>query len=536
IYGVESTATNGADDIFLLRRSQWIPTLSAWRASGQEIADQPGFVAMLHGNVAEFRFDGGGDTNSGQSTKVQRVNYDTALNGRISVYGLSGDDHFYSDDTSVTISLQGGAGDDTFQIGQIFGTKRDGNPADGTLDAGGLVQPHDVFPMLIPTTRGWLSPGINAPMVVQGGTGEDSFTVYANRAELRLEGDDDNDTFVVRAFALAAVCDRDATGDGLCTLVDVTLAAHPATGLFPVDADHNGRCEGTEMTGFAQTLRLDNNGDGTCNNADAHMTDGVDEWTNEWHDDVIPLDANGVAVPIIGLGFSIGRPLDIRTGGGEDEVQYSVNAPVSVDGGTGVDKMVVLATEFADDIVITAAAIYGAGLNVRYTNLEIVEVDGLEGDDEFFVQSTAFGVAYRIIGGLGSDTMNVTGDVVEDIVTQDLDGLNGTVDHRALSSDFDYDSIPIDGIDVTVATPESGKIIITETGGSTIVRENGPPETWTATSKTVDKYSIRLAAGSYNGFAVYVTVSAAFSPEEEINDKLDNDDPLTDGPGDTIWL
>ena len=130
--------------------------------------------------------------------------------------------------------------------------------------------------------------------------------------------------------------------------------------------------------------------------------------TPTWLDDDIPLDANRVAVPIIGLGFSIGRPLDIRTGGGEDEVQYNVNAPVSVDGGTGIDKMVVLATEFADDIVITAKGIYGAGLNVRYANLEIVEVDGLEGDDEFFVQSTAFGVAYRMIGGLGSDTMNVT--------------------------------------------------------------------------------------------------------------------------------
>ena len=34
-------------------------------------------------------------------------------------------------------------------------------------------------------------------------------------------------------------------------------------------------------------------------------------------------------------------------------------------------------------------AIFGAGLNVRYDNVEVVEVDGLEGDDEFFVQSTA---------------------------------------------------------------------------------------------------------------------------------------------------
>ena len=61
-------------------------------------------------------------------------------------------------------------------------------------------------------------------------------------------------------------------------------------------------------------------------------------------------------MPIIGLGFSTSRPLDIRAGGGEDEVQYNVNAPVNVDGGTGFDKLVVLGTEFADDFAITDKA------------------------------------------------------------------------------------------------------------------------------------------------------------------------------------
>ena len=75
--------------------------------------------------------------------------------------------------------------------------------------------------MLIATTRGWLSPGIHAPLVAQGGTGNDEFTVYSNQAELRLEGDDGNDIFVVRAFALAAVVDTDANGDGVLDLNDI---------------------------------------------------------------------------------------------------------------------------------------------------------------------------------------------------------------------------------------------------------------------------------------------------------------------------
>jgi sRNA-binding carbon storage regulator CsrA len=47
------------------------------------------------------------------------------------------------------------------------------------------------------------------------------------------------------------------------------------------------------------------------------------------------------------------------TGGGQDEVRYNINAPVSVDGGTGFDKLVVLGTEFADDIVVTVLEVKG---------------------------------------------------------------------------------------------------------------------------------------------------------------------------------
>src|SRR5690606_19862891 len=151
----------------------------------------------------------------------------------------------------------------------------------------------DVFPRLVATTRGWLSAGIGAPLVVHGGTGDDSFTIYSNQAELRLEGDDDNDLVVVRAFALA--------------LID-------------------------------------------------------DQGTAEWRDDELILK-NGLPQPIIG-GLSTDRPVDIRTGGGDDFVQYNINAPVSVDGGTGFDKVTVLGTEFADNFVVTEHGIFGAGINL----------------------------------------------------------------------------------------------------------------------------------------------------------------------------
>jgi hypothetical protein len=233
------------------------------------------------------------------------------------------------------------------------------------------------------------------------------------------------------AFALAAVSTKDWNGD---TFIDAR------------DLD---------------AVNVDTNLDGVINKADADQTPG------DWRDDVIVLDEDDVAQPIIGLGFSVAREPDIRAGGGQDEVRYNVNSPVSVDGGTGFDKLAILGTEFADDFAITEKGIFGAGLNVRYANVEVVEVDGLEGDDEFFVQSTAFGVAYRVIGGLGSDTINVTGDVTEDIITRELEGATGSVDHLLTSegtitgdpADGDplYDGLPIDGFDYNVASANQGR-------------------------------------------------------------------------------
>src|SRR6185503_13572715 len=457
------------------------------------------------------------------TAKVQRINYDTALNGRLTVFGLGGNDAFFVDDNSATTTLDGGGGYDLFQIGQIFGNKRD------SFNTEGALLPQDTFPALVATTRGWLSPGTHLPLYATGGTGNDEFVVYSNQAELRLDGDDDNDLFVIRAFALAAVCDKSTDGDTDCDWDDVNIVANEATGEFPRDFDMNGVCTTTENPWMTGGDRKNNNLDKVCNNADAEVTRDDDLHT-KWEDDVIPLNpVTGAASPKIGLGFSVARPLDIRAGGGEDEVQYNVNAPVSVDGGTGFDKLVVLATEFADDIAVTSQGVFGAGLNVRYDHVEVVEVDGLEGDDEFFIQSTAYGVAYRMIGGLGSDTINVTGDVTEDIVTRELEGLSGTIDHRTTSADPLYNGLPSDGIDYNLATPDTGVVVIEETAAGTTIREGG-----SLAVPKIDSYAVYLAADPT--VPVYVTVSGARAPQQEADDAFDNPVPLPDGNADTLWL
>ena len=58
-------------------------------------------------------------------THVERVNYDENINARLIVNGLGGNDTFVVDDNSAITTLDGGDGNDTFQIGQVFGMPRD---------------------------------------------------------------------------------------------------------------------------------------------------------------------------------------------------------------------------------------------------------------------------------------------------------------------------------------------------------------------------------------------------------------------------
>src|SRR6185437_6661121 len=256
IYGADSAQNNAGDlvdDIFLLRAMNFIPNESQ--------ASSPAFVALLHGSLDAAM--------AGTSpAAVERVNYDDHL-GRLTVDGLGGNDAFFTDDNRAITTLDGGAGNDTFQIGQIFGSPREAN-AD--------IPASDQFA----TIRGYVSNGISAPLLAEGGTCDDTFTVYSDKAALRMEGDAGDDLFIVRAFALA------------------------------------------------QT-----NPDGT-----------------------IKTDADGIAIPLTTGGSSSTGATTILTGAGDDSVEYDTNAPVSIDGGTGFDKVVIIGTEFADRFVITDQGVF----------------------------------------------------------------------------------------------------------------------------------------------------------------------------------
>jgi Ca2+-binding RTX toxin-like protein len=199
---------------------------------------------------------------------------------------------------------------------------------------------------------------------------------------------------------------------------------------------------------------------------------------------------------------------DILAGGGEgdDHFEYNINAPVSINGGTGFDTVVVIGTELNDAFIITEDGIFGAGLNVRVDGVEeAIEVDGLEGDDTFFVLGTRDNVVTTVIGGLGSDTFNIAGDVTQEVISQDLDGRSAIINHGASSAEGSaYDKLLVDGIAVTLADQMQGKVVIDQSAGYTELIEDD--------ASSIDSYMISLVqpTGSFNATA-YLTVSAGIS-------------------------
>ena len=178
---------------------------------------------------------------------------------------------------------------------------------------------------------------------------------------------------------------------------------------------------------------------------------------------------------------------------------------MSINGGAGFDTVIAIGTEEADAFVITDEGIFGAGLNIRVDGVEeAIEVDGLEGDDTFFLLSTRAQVLTTVIGGLGSDTFVMTGDVTKRVVSADLEGRAGVINHGVESGDAAYDGLLVEGIGLNVSDAKSGAVVITPTSGDTVVAEGG----------FADEYDVSMAelwADLTSVPVAYITVSAAKS-------------------------
>ena len=302
---------------------------------------------------------------------VERINYDGDINAGIVINGRAGDDTFVLDDTDAALEVNGDRGDDTFQIGQMFQSPRDSHANLPLIDQFPTTQ----------TTQGFLSNGVSEPATFNGGDGEDLFTVFHNLAEISLNGEADNDTFVLRSF--------------------------------------------------------------------------------------VRVDPDDPKAPIT----------NVNGGQGADFISFTVNAPVNIEGGDGLDTLTIIGTELGDSFVVAASGVYGAGRFTRFNGVEKVVIDAIAGNDEFFIQSTSEHVDLEIVGGLGSDQFYVGGsnDAPVVVVANDLKGHSGLIDHEVVSNlpaTTDFSSSLNQGISVDIGDNEEAEVLIRPTNGPIRVFED----------------------------------------------------------------
>ncbi|MBT6144559.1 MAG: hypothetical protein HOH74_03955, partial [Gemmatimonadetes bacterium] len=379
--------------------------------------------------------------------RVERVNYDENINARLVVSGLGGDDKIVADDNSTITTLDGGDGIDTFQIGQVFGTPRDA--------AAGLT-PNETFE--------------TTPIIV--GVIEDRFGTVIFDPSNFSPVTDTLDAATVRQINAAIAAARPGATPGVAY---VSQGVTHATTIF------GG--EGGDIFNIYHnkgTLRLEGEG-------------GNDEF---------------VVRAFVTIDLSEQGLTEVKAGAGNDVVNYAINAPVSLDGGTGFDKVVVLGTPFNDSFVVTSEGIFGAGLNVKFDNIESAELDTLEGNDTISVLGTRAGLVTTVIGGLGDDRIDLLGDVLDPIVSDDGLGRSGVITHGVTSTGSDYNGVGVDGIGLNIVSPGTSLVNLAPTGAPLIVSENGDQSYYFINLVNPD-----LAALATN--PVYLTVSAGLASSQD---------------------
>lgn len=146
-----------------------------------------GFVALLP------------DRNLGQNEvgnrNIERVNFTKGIEV-VNLNANGGDDKIYVDGTAKTTNIDGGAGDDSFQIGQFYNSSRESSGNQG-------IKKDDEFNTT--QTLGndkFLSDGVtkDTSLNVEGGVGNDSFIALRNAGALSMAGGRGNDTFSVYTY------------------------------------------------------------------------------------------------------------------------------------------------------------------------------------------------------------------------------------------------------------------------------------------------------------------------------------------------
>ena len=136
---------------------------------------------------------------------------------------------------------------------------------------------------------------------------------------------------------------------------------------------------------------------------------------------------------------------------------YLQNANVNIDGGPGIDTMVINGTPISDVFVIADNFVAGAGRFINFVNIERLEINGADGDDQFYILSTGPGLDTTVRGGSGNDEVHLGGDMSgaiapilrdlpeylftpDPILRQDVRKIYPVLSKASAKNDYSYDT------------------------------------------------------------------------------------------------
>ncbi|QDT02164.1 Bifunctional hemolysin/adenylate cyclase precursor [Rubripirellula lacrimiformis] len=316
-------------------------------------------------------------------------------------------------------------------------------------------------------------------IIVNGGVGDDRFAVDDTSAEVTINGEEGNDTFQIGQLFRSErnQVDANVSVDDVFATIETTRGFLSNGISAPMTI--NGGLGSDRFVVFHNKAVLSLNGDAGDDNFEVR------------------------AFALVGSREPERERTDITGGAGADLVQYAVNAPVNINGGDGFDTLTVIGTEFGDDFVIANTGVYGAGLTINFTNIESLRVDGAEGNDRFYLQSTNETFITELFGGLGDDTFNASGDTPP-VVSNDLKGHSGIVTNSVtFSNDVRYEDLKVYGVSANVADNDEPFVVIRPSGGSSIISETASSD-----SSLIDFYEVLLSRAPLLGFDVLVKALA----------------------------
>lgn len=122
---------------------------------------------------------------------------------------------------------------------------------------------------------------------------------------------------------------------------------------------------------------------------------------------------------------------------------------------------------------MTDRGVFGGGLNINFKNIEELRIAAKEGNDKFSVLSTNPQTLTSLSGNLGSDTFEITPRTVEPVISKNLLGHRGIVEHTVESIDQDYSELLLEGVAVNILDNDAiGYINVVETEAVHVLTEN----------------------------------------------------------------